>query len=72
MDYQKKMESIADSVEMDVAELSPDTVLADLENWDSVAVLSIIAVINEELNKFPSAQEILVCQTVKDLMELMQ
>lgn len=72
MDYQKKMESIADSVEMDVAELSPDTVLADLENWDSVAVLSIIAVINEELNKFPSAQEILDCQTVKDLMELMQ
>ena len=57
MTDQEKLQCIAESVEMDVSEISPDTVLEDLDNWDSVAVLSIIAVINEKFNRFPSAQD---------------
>ena len=72
MTDQEKMECIAESVEMDVSEISPDTVLSELENWDSVAVLSIISVINEKFNKFPSAAEILKYTTVRDLMEALQ
>lgn len=69
MTDQEKLQCIAESVEMDVSEISPDTVLEDLDNWDSVAVLSIIAVINEKFNRFPSAQEILAYTTVADLMK---
>lgn len=68
----EKMQCIADSVEMEVDELTPDTVLSDLENWDSVAVLSIIAVINENFNRFPSAEDILSFKTVKELMDSME
>ena len=52
MTEQEKLVCIAESVEMEVEEIKPDTVLAELENWDSVAVLSIIAVINENFNRY--------------------
>ena len=72
MTDQEKLKCIAESVEMDEAELTPETVLEDLDNWDSVAVLSIIAVINEKFNRFPSAQEILAYETVADLMNALE
>lgn len=72
MTEKEKMQCIADSVEMEIDEITPQTILADLENWDSVAVLSIIAVINEKLNRFPSADEILGYRTVQDLMNAME
>lgn len=72
MSEKEKMECVAESVEMEVDELTPDTVLAELENWDSVAVLSIIAVINENFNRYPSADEILSYETVQDLMNAMK
>lgn len=72
MSEKEKMECIAESVEMEMDELTPDTVLAELENWDSVAVLSIIAVINENFNRYPSADEILSYETVQDLMNAMK
>ncbi len=69
MTEQEKLQSIADCVEMDVDEISRDTVLNELENWDSIAVLSIIAVINERFNRFPKAEDILAYKTVGELME---
>ena len=72
MTEQEKLQSIADSVEMEAEELQKDMILADLENWDSVAVLSIIAVINENFNRFPSAEEIMSYKTIGDLMDAMK
>lgn len=69
---QEKMQAIADSVEMELEEISADMILSDIENWDSVAVLSIIAVINERFNRFPSAEEIMSFKTVGDLMAAME
>ncbi len=72
MTEKEKLQAIADSVEMEPNEIRPETILADLENWDSVAVLSIIAVINEHFNRFPSAEEILTYKTVGDLMAALE
>ncbi len=72
MTDQEKMQIIADSVEMDPEELQMETALEELENWDSIAVLSIIAVINERFNRFPSADEILQYETVADLMSALE
>lgn len=69
MSNEEKMECIAESVEMEVEELTPDMVLEDLENWDSVAVLSVISIINEKFDRYPDATEILGYKTVGDLME---
>lgn len=69
MSNEEKMEGIAESLEMEVEELSPDMVLEDLENWDSVAVLSVISIINEKFDRYPDATEILGYKTIGDLME---
>lgn len=69
MSNEEKMEGIAESLEMEVEELTPDMVLEDLENWDSVAVLSVISIINEKFDRYPDATEILGYKTIGDLME---
>ena len=72
MTDQEKLEAIADSMEVEIDDLSEDTVLESLENWDSIAVLSIIAVINDRLGRFPSSDEILSYRTVGELMGAME
>lgn len=69
MSNEEKLECIAESVEMEVEELTPDMVLEDLENWDSVAVLSVISIINEKFDRYPDATEITSYKTIGDLME---
>ena len=71
MNEKEKLEIIAESVEMETEELSKEMVLEDLENWDSVAVLTIIAAIRDRLGRYPSAQDILAFTTVGDLMNYM-
>lgn len=65
----EKISIIADCVEANVEDISKETFLAELENWDSVAILSIISVITENFGRFPSAEEILQYKTVGDLMD---
>ena len=69
MSNEEKLEAIADALEMDIDEITEDTVLEDVETWDSVAVLSIIAIINDKFNRFPLADEILKYKTIGDLMK---
>jgi len=68
MTREEKIEYIAESLDMEVQDISEEHQLADYENWDSIAVLSI----NEKFNKFPHANEILKCKTVSDLMQTME
>ena len=44
---------------------------ADIEEWDSVAILSFIAMMDEEFNKAVKGAEIREAKTVQDLFELM-
>lgn len=69
MTKEEKIELIADVLELDFEEVTEDMVLDDVETWDSVAVLSVIAIINEKFDRFPLADEIRKYRTVKDLMD---
>jgi acyl carrier protein len=56
----------------DLLELAPDAltgagVLADLEGWDSVAVISFIAMADEKYGVNVPAKRIAECHTVDDL-----
>ena len=68
MTEQEKMEELVDVLEMDLGEFDRDTVLEEVETWDSVAVLSFM---NEKFDKIFHASEIAVCKTVGDLMDMM-
>ncbi len=71
MTEEEKLESIADVLEMETDEISRETILEECEAWDSIAILSIISIINEEFNRFPHADEIKAYKTVGDLMDVM-
>ena len=71
MTEQEKMEELVDVLEMDLGEFDRDTVLEEVETWDSVAVLSFIALMNEKFDKIFHASESAECKTVGDLMDMM-
>ena len=71
MTEEEKLESIADVLEMETDERSRETILEECEAWDSIAILSVISIINEEFNRFPHADEIKAYKTVGDLMDVM-
>ena len=53
MTREEKIEIIADILEMDDEIIKEDTILEELETWDSVAVLAVISVINEKFDRYP-------------------
>jgi len=56
--------------ETDATELTPDCVFQELEEWSSLTALSIIALAKTEYDKTISGREVRMCQTIKDLFEL--
>jgi acyl carrier protein len=50
--------------------LNDDMGLDDLDNWDSVAMVTYIALIDENFHKQVSARQIRDCNTVGDLLSL--
>lgn len=69
MTREEKIQTIADILELEEEEVKEDLVLDEVETWDSVAVLSVISVINEKFDRFPLAEEIREYKTVRDLMD---
>lgn len=53
--------------DIDVADLSGDTKFRELEDWDSIAALSLIGMIDEEYDITLSANDMRECQTLEDL-----
>lgn len=72
MNREEKLEIIADILEVDTDKLEEDMVLEEFETWDSVAVLSVIAMMDEKFGKYPHASEIRQYIKVVDLMNHME
>ena len=72
MTREEKLEIIADILEVDVDDVKEDMVLEDFETWDSVAVLSVIAMMDEHFGHYPHASEIRSYVTVRDLLKNME
>ena len=72
MTREEKIEIIADILEVEPDEVQEDMVLEDFETWDSVAVLSVIAMRDEHFGKYPHASEIRSYIKVGDLMKNME
>ncbi len=69
MTKEEKLEELAEILEEDAADLSEDMSLEEFDTWDSIAVLSIISLMNEKFNKYPHASEIRDLKTVGDVLE---
>lgn len=71
MTKEKKLALLEDMLEMDAGELKAETVLTDLDNWDSMAKLSLIVLLDEECGKTITSDEIKKLASVQDILDYM-
>lgn len=71
MSNAEKIALLEDMMELDEGTLSEDTILDDLEEWDSMASLSLIVLMGDEFGKKIDAKKIKEFETVKDILEYM-
>ncbi len=72
MTVKEKLEKLAEIMDLEVEDISEDAVLADIDEWDSVAALSFIAMMDEEFGKAIKGAEIRQFVTIKDAMDVME
>lgn len=71
MDFETKMNMLADMFELDVSELSPEMDLDDLEEWDSLAAITYVVMMDETFDKIADPDEIAEFKTVQDILNSM-
>ena len=72
MNTEKKMELLADILDVEVEEIKPELELSNMDEWDSIAVLSFIAMMDEEFGKEMKGSEIKQFVTVQDALDAMK
>ena len=72
MTEREKLSLLEEIMELDEGELSLDTVLADYDEWDSVAAISYIALMDEKFNKAVRGAQIREFKTAADAIALME
>lgn len=71
MDLQKKMELLSELLELGIDDFSPETNLDDLEEWDSLAAISYVVMMDEEFGVVANPNEIKKFKTVQDILDTM-
>ncbi len=69
----KKLElylMLDDIVDQDPGNIQGNDDLVDLEGWDSLAVMTFIAAVDENFNIILEPRELASCKTIADLMTL--
>lgn len=72
MDNKKKFALLEEIMELDEGSLSPEMVLDDIEEWDSLAALSYVVMMEDEFKKKISGKEIRAFKTVQDILDTME
>ncbi len=65
--FTEKMKAILDN-----ENISLDSSLSEIEEWDSLSVVSYTAMANTNFNRKPSPEQIKACATIRDLYLLLQ
>jgi len=71
MEIQEKMEMLAELFELELDEFSPDTLLDDMVEWDSLAALSYIVMMDEKFEVTAKPADIKKFETVQDILDSM-
>jgi acyl carrier protein len=72
MSEQEKIAKLEEIMELDEGELKKTDVLNDFDEWDSIAVLSYIAILDSEFGKTIKGSEVKAFVTVQDAIERME
>ncbi len=64
------LRELDEMLELAPGTLSGDEALADVEGWDSLAVISFIALVDEKLNLVVEGEKLARAKTVADLLDI--
>ena len=68
---EEKIVLLEKMLELEDGELTEETVLEDLDCWDSMAAIELIALVDEKSGKALTGQQIKQFKTVKDILDFM-
>ncbi len=71
MEKAKKLELLEEALEMDAGTLKEDMILEEMEEWNSLSMLSLIVLIDEEFGKTIDSTDIRKLVTVNDILDIM-
>ncbi|MGI6085621.1 MAG: phosphopantetheine-binding protein [Acetivibrionales bacterium] len=72
MTEKEKLALLEEMLELDEGSLSPETSLESINEWDSVAALSLIVLMDEEFGRQLTGKEIKDLKYINDILSLME
>lgn len=72
MELQEKLELLEEIMDKEEGTLTPDTILDEIEEWDSLSKLALMAEVKKRMGRRLSTEEILDFRTVQDIINYMQ
>ena len=72
MDKTRKIELLAEILDVETDEIDENMALSEISEWDSLAILSFIVMMGEEFGKEVSGEEVKKLGTVKDVLNMME
>lgn len=72
MTKEDKLEILAEAMDVHVDVLKEEAVLSSFDEWDSLAALSLMSLINSKFNKKVTPGEIKSIRTVEDAINIME
>lgn len=71
MTQQEKMEALAEIFQEEAGTFTDESALDNLQ-WDSIAMLSLVALVNERFGKRLSGSQLKAFKTVQDILAVME
>lgn len=72
MDMNEKMALIAELLELEVSDFTPETKLEELEEWDSLAAISYVVMMDEHFGVTANPNDIRNFKTIQDILDSMK
>ena len=72
MTQEEKIAKLEDMLELDGGSLKPEMELNEIAEYDSMAKLSLIVMMDDEFNKKLTGEQIQKFNTVKDILDFME
>lgn len=72
MTVKEKLAILEDVMELDEGTLSTEDILDDYDEWDSLAAISLIAIMDEKFHKILTGQDVKTFKTVSDVLSVME
>ena len=72
MNLQEKLALIEEVLDVEAGSLTQETMLSDVEEWDSIAALSLIVMLDEKFEKTVSGAQIKAMASISDILAYME